>query len=121
MNKTLSQFTTEELFIELQNRNAYLNINGISAKDIVIVYGEEKDYKQKTYYRYAPHVLRADGSLEFGYDIDEFGYELWFEFLPGFNESEKCIFEYRGTLAEALAAIEALGMTAERDDEFFNY
>lgn len=129
MNSDLSSFTTEELFGELQKRNANLdilktrtmNINGITAKDIVIVYGEEKDYKQNIYYRYAPHIIRADGSLDFGYDIDEFGYELWAEFLPGFSESEECIFEYRGTLPEALASIEALGMTAKRDDEFFNF
>jgi len=129
MNPDLSKFTDEELFAELQKRRANLeilkartmNINGITAKDIVILYGEEKDYKQKIYYRYAPHVLRADGVLEFGYDIDEFGYELWNEFLPGFNESEECIFEYRGSLAEALSVIESLGMAAKKDNDFFDF
>jgi len=35
--------------------------------------------------------------------------------------TEECIFEYRGSLAEALSVIESLGMAAKKDNDFFDF
>ena len=94
-----------------------VSLNGITTKDIVMVYGTGGD----KWISFAPHIRRAD-KLEFGYDIPEFSYHEWHLFLPeGFSESMECMYEFSGSLDEALHALNTVGIETKRDDEFFDY
>jgi len=127
MNIDLSKIPDKDLLDEIQRRNLNLeglkvlslNKNGITIKDIVIVYGMLWSAGS---FRFAPHIKKPDGTIEFAYHSDALDYEDWVDILPSFYESEECIFEYMTPdLDQALNQLKALGLESKRDDDFFAY
>lgn len=126
----LSEVSTEDLHKELIKRNVSADIlrvkntiiEGITSKDITIVYGKEQDsYNGEETWRFAPHFTNRKGKLEFCYDHPLLDYTDFALFLPeGFSETEECIYDfYKGSITDALNLLEECGFKVKRDDDFF--
>ena len=118
--KTLQEYTSQELYNELNRRNEdihvleinCLNHNGITIKDVVVKYGNDG----YNCFLYAPHIKKDNGSLEFIY----YEYELTRKIMPGcFCEEMEGIFSSTEPLEKSLDILKKCGISCKRDDNFF--
>jgi len=126
----LTEYSDEEIVEEINRRRINndalfiksININGLTYKDIVIVYGADKNNFDFDTFKFAPHVKRGS-ELEFGYNAPEIeNYTEWSVFFPkGFYECQECIYEFDGDLEPALEALKNAGLEVKRDDEWFDW
>lgn len=118
--KTLQEYTSQELYNELNRRNEdfhvleinCLNYNGITIKDVVVKYGNDG----YNCFLYAPHIKKGNGSLEFIY----YEYELTRKIMPDcFCEEMEGIFSSTEPLGKSLDILKNCGISYIRDDTFF--
>lgn len=127
-SKSLSHYSSEELFNELRNRKEdleFLDIRtktsyGITVKDLVFLYTVDKKWPPKEFLLFAPH-LKKTHQLEFLYNHVN-GIELLRDFVPSFlQETEEGI--YDTSLMETLCIdlLKKCGIECQRNDEWFDY
>ena len=118
--KTLQEYTSQELYSELKNREEtleHLEINslsydGVSIKDVVIKYGNDG----YNCFLYAPHIKKSDNSLEFIYYHDE----LKVKIMPScFYEEEEGIYASQESVEKSVEILKKCGISYHRDDSFF--
>lgn len=116
--KTLQEYTSLELYNELQRREENLeyleistNSKKIDNKEFVIVYGTNLFGETK----YATHLEDEEGTIEFYYN-----YESAKGLLPScFYDTEEGIFQSTYDLNKSLDILKKCNISHYRDDTFF--